>query len=99
MQIKLASRCRSAVESARAHDLSVRNPACLSMSVRVDRHYRPRMPASGAEKTFTVSQISAQLFRVRAGNWYACTGETARIGVEHIRKQRLTATNLVGGGN
>ena len=28
----------------------------------VDRHYRPRMPASGAEKAFTVSHISAQLF-------------------------------------
>ena len=28
----------------------------------VDRHYRPRMPASSAEKAFAVSHISAQLF-------------------------------------
>ena len=40
----------------------------------VDRHYRPRMPASGAEKALTVSHISAQLFCHPEGEGGASAG-------------------------
>ena len=35
----------------------------------VDRHFRFRIPASGAEKAFTVSHIYAQLSRSSQRNW------------------------------
>ena len=63
MQIKLASRRRRAVESVRRMTfLSEILLVCRCLR-GVDRHYRPRMLASGDEKAFTVSHISAQLFR------------------------------------
>ena len=62
MQIKLASRHRCAVESAPAHDVSAQIVLVCRCLRGVDRHYRPRMPTTGAEKAFTVSHILAQLF-------------------------------------
>ena len=63
---------------------------------RTARYYRPRMPASGDEKAFTVSHISAQLFRMQMPTITAITAMTGKAKIHRASiSMKPNRTSLV----